>query len=462
MLTLTSSHPSQALAWQRWDEKLQTSTTLASLVITAWQIGRSVAQVLVEQQLHQRAQQEKTWGFCAQCAHPLQSKGWVGRRMLTLVGWVEWQRRVGRCPHHCPGSQQAPFDQELGIEPYQQTSMELMRLGCLLAVLLPFELATELLAQLSGAHLSDATLWQWVQTFGKRATQHLEAELQSWVEGHPPQAEPLDEALAALPLVIAADGVTVPLRPTPGSAKGSIVWREVKVGLLTRLGTKTNRVGKTRTELRQHRLVAGLGPIDALQVRLQLEAARQNLESTSQVVWISDGARGFWRLYEQSFAPVAVGILDFYHASGHLWRVAQAYGNTVPHRTPQAWFERLRHQLRHGYVHRIIKELNCLLRYRSTPDSAKATLQQVHDYLTTHQEHLRYREFKKQGWPIGSGMVESACKWLIAQRFKGVGMRWSEQGLNHLLHLRLAWVNQRFDSLFSLKSLTLSSDSPNH
>ena len=47
-------------------------------------------------------------------------------------------------------------------------------------------------------------------------------------------------------------------------------------------------------------------------------------------------------------------------------------------------------------------------------------------------------------------MVESACKWLTLreQRFKGVGMRWSEDGFNHLLHLRLAWVNDRFDALF--------------
>ena len=47
-------------------------------------------------------------------------------------------------------------------------------------------------------------------------------------------------------------------------------------------------------------------------------------------------------------------------------------------------------------------------------------------------------------------MVESACKWLIQQRFKGVGMRWSEGGFNHLLHLRLAWVNGRFEALFGL------------
>src|SRR5213080_725498 len=68
--------------------------------------------------------------------------------------------------------------------------------------------------------------------------------------------------------------------------------------------------------------------------------------------------------------------------------------------------------------------------------------------LKTHEDHIRYDHFKAAGLPIGSDLVESACKWLIQQRFKGVGMRWSEVGFNHLLHLRLAWVNQRFDSFF--------------
>ena len=45
-------------------------------------------------------------------------------------------------------------------------------------------------------------------------------------------------------------------------------------------------------------------------------------------------------------------------------------------------------------------------------------------------------------------MVESACKWLIQQRFKGVGMRWSFEGFDRLLHLRLAWLSGRFDDLF--------------
>lgn len=88
-------------------------------------------------------------------------------------------------------------------------------------------------------------------------------------------------------------------------------------------------------------------------------------------------------------------------------------------------------------------------------------LQQVRDYLKIHLKHMQYRRFKKLGLPIGSGMVESACKWLIQQRFKGTGMRWSEDGFNHLLHLRLAWVNQRFDPLFADDSLAPTLYSPN-
>src|SRR2546425_798359 len=70
--------------------------------------------------------------------------------------------------------------------------------------------------------------------------------------------------------------------------------------------------------------------------------------------------------------------------------------------------------------------------------------------LERHRDHIDDATYKELGLPMGSGMVESACKWLIQQRFKGVGMRWSEEGFNHLLHLRLAWVNGSFEALFQL------------
>lgn len=80
--------------------------------------------------------------------------------------------------------------------------------------------------------------------------------------------------------------------------------------------------------------------------------------------------------------------------------------------------------------------------------STLTTLLQVQAYFQRHHRHIHYQSFAQQHLPLGSGMVESACKWLIQQRFKGVGMRWSTAGFDHLLLLRLAWANQRFDDLF--------------
>jgi hypothetical protein len=91
------------------------------------------------------------------------------------------------------------------------------------------------------------------------------------------------------------------------------------------------------------------------------------------------------------------------------------------------------------------------LEVEGLPASARETVRTVHAYLERHRDHLNYEAYKDLGLPLGSGMVESACKWLIQQRFKGVGMRWSEEGFNHLLHLRLAWVNDSFEALFQVQ-----------
>jgi hypothetical protein len=130
MLSLTERLTLENLEWQHLYKKLQTSITLASLVLTAWQIGLWLARILVEQQLAERGQKPVAWGNCTACGKRLHSKGFVSRQMLTLVGWVKWKRRVGRCPNRCTGSHCIPFDVVLGITAFQQTSTELLCLGC--------------------------------------------------------------------------------------------------------------------------------------------------------------------------------------------------------------------------------------------------------------------------------------------------------------------------------------------
>jgi len=461
MLSLIEQRALEDPDWQQLCKAIKSAMSLTTLILTAWQMGLWIARAIVEQQLTERAQVPTQWECCAVCGTRLVSKGFVKRQMLTLVGTVEWKRRVGRCPHRCLGSQQTPLDSALSIDAYQQVSTELMRLGCLLAVFLPFELAAVILQQLTGIAVGDDTIWQWVQVAGQQAMEQLKLQLQRLAEGQHPQVEPLDEMLEAMPLIITADGVTVPFRSQPKTPKGKIVWREIKVALLTRLGKHQTKTGETAMRLHQRRLVAVLGDIDALKPRLRLEALRQGMATAAQAVWISDGARGLWRLYQGCFAQYAIGILDFYHAVQHLWQAAIAYQDGNFSRPSQMWFERMRHQLRHGFAKRIIKELDWLSKSKNTNEATKPILRRVRDYLKTHLNHIQYRSFKKLGLPIGIGMVESACKWLIQQRFKGSGMCWSEDGFNHLLHLRLAWVNGRFDSFFADESLQLKVYSPN-
>ncbi|MEO8083037.1 MAG: hypothetical protein ABI780_04390 [Ardenticatenales bacterium] len=142
----------------------------------------------------------------------------------------------------------------------------------------------------------------------------------------------------------------------------------------------------------------------------------------------------------------ATGILDFYHAAGHLWEAADAWFGYRPNAL--TWFAAARHTLRHGGVDDIIDDLAREAARPIRGSKRCAVLSRVHDDLERHREHLRFPDFKQAGLPLGSGFVESACKWLIQQRFKGVGIRWSRDGFNHLLLLRLAWTNDRFDALF--------------
>ncbi len=423
--------------------------TLTQLVLAVWPFARVLARHIVESVLAERAQWPIAWPPCPTCGTALRSKGFAQRELTSLFGPIRWRRRVGRCPHGCDIPQVVPFDDVLGVQPHQRTSAELQCLGCALAVFVPFATAARLLGWYCGGVVSPRAVWCWVQAAGHQAMEQLQEDLAAGARGAEPTPEPLTAEQAALPLALGADGVMVPFRPDAGAPRGKIRWREVKVGVLARLGQHRTRTGQVVTRLTQRRLVAVLGDIDALKPRLWLEALRQGIRSAPQVVWLSDGGRGLWRLFEEQFSGYATGVLDFYHAAQNLWKSAAAW---LDGRTTQArrWFGWARHRLRHGHRDGVLADLADALEVEGLPDTVRDTVRTVYAYLERHHEHINYAVYKALGLPLGSGMVESACKWLIQQRFKGVGMRWSEDGFNHLLHLRLAWVNGRFEALFGL------------
>ena len=424
--------------------------SLTALILAAWQVARVLTVHLVEAVLAERARRPLSWPPCPACGASLRSKGFAARQVTSLFGPIQWRRRVGRCPRGCVIPQVAPLDEALGVQPHQRTSGELQSLGCALAVFMPCATAARLLGWYSGSTVSPRAVWCWVQAAGQRAMEQLHEQLQALAQGHLPPEEPLAAELAPAPLLMGADGVMVPFRPEGGSPRGTTAWHEVKGGVLARLGQHRTRTGQVVPRLAHRRLVAVLGGIEALKARLGLEAVRQGILHASQVVWLSDGARGLWHLFEECFTAYATGILDFYHAAQQLWKSAAAW---LDGRTTQArrWCGWARHRLRHGQPDGVLADLAEALEVERLPDTTRDTLRTVAAYLERHREHMHYETYKALGLPLGSGMVESACKWLIQQRFKGVGMRWSEDGFNHLLHLRLAWVNGSFETLFQVQ-----------
>ena len=421
---------------------------MANLIWRGLQVGRLLAVKLIEEIIGQRADAASESSACAQCGARLESKGRLPRQLVTIIGIVRWHRQVRRCPKGCKESQVAPLDEALDIAPNQRTGPHLKRMACALAVFVPFEIAATLLLILTGVSVSPSSIWNWVQEAGQRAMMRLQAELDAVAEGNDPELEEMSDVYQKLAMLMGADGVMVPFRPQARTPKGKTVWREVKVGIVARW-QKYTTAGKQSGRLVQRRVTACLGSVDDFQPRLWLLACQQGLQQAPMVVWLSDGGRGFWRIFYHLFQPYAIGILDFYHAAQNLWKGITPWldGRSRHART---WFQHARRSLKNGHAALVLTQIHETLQNPDLSDAARKSLQSFYNYLAKHLDHTHFAHYQRLGIPIGSGFVESACKWLIQQRFKGVGMRWSEDGFNHLLHLRLAWVNGTFPDLFDL------------
>ena len=168
------------------------------------------------------------------------------------------------------------------------------------------------------------------------------------------------------------------------------------------------------------------------------------------VVTVADGARDNWR-YLDALAPQGTAVVDFYHAAEHLKSGLDAcdgQGNAKG----RAHYEKLRHLLRHDCagVEKVIRSLNHLR--RTHPGNKR--IAEVLGYLRNNRHRMGYAEAKARHLPIGSGVVEAACKTLVTQRLKRSGMRWRHAGGQAILTLRALIQSKRFDSAWELLSGT--------
>lgn len=141
-------------------------------------------------------------------------------------------------------------------------------------------------------------------------------------------------------------------------------------------------------------------------------------------------------------------VVDFYHACEYLGELAEALFHAP--RARHAWLKRMTHWLKHEWnaVFRILHSAAKHWGERVLSAAKQEAYRKAYNYLNTHREWMDYREYRRQGLPIGSGVTEAACKTVFTQRFKESGMSWKIDGGQMILNLRLAKLSDVWKAVY--------------
>jgi hypothetical protein len=316
-----------------------------------------------------------------------------------------------------------PLDDELALLSGQVTPQVhawLVRL----ATWMPFAAASTLLHDLVRVPVSAATTRRLTQTAGSLLVTSQTSQASDLLSAcRLPQASPQT-------LLLSADGAMVPL------VKGE--WAEVKTLVIGDIPAFSPAdAAALRTQALSY--FSRLCDAETFGTLALPELHRRQVSSAAQVVAVTDGAewlQGFVDLHRSD----AIRILDFPHAAQRIGAIAETIWHDQPS-TAQEWCRKQLHDLKeHGPTLVLARVRSLLAAHREHPE-----LNQHLSYLHKRVEQMRYPAYQAAGWPIGSGVVESANKVVVQARLKGAGMHWARANVNAMLALRNAVCNQRWD-----------------
>ena len=340
--------------------------------------------------------------------------------------------RIERCYYHCRGCGHGyvPWDQALGLGVATLTPAA-SEVASLAGVQTSFAQSAEVtLQKLCGLRLSESSVERVTEGAGARLAKLLEekvtfGEKKSWSW----QRDARGKTCAYVGLD--ATGVR---QQGAGGAKAD--GRMAYVGLLYNPRSKHDSQPPERHSVRY---LAGFYDLDELGLQLRRQAAQVGWDEAEQQIALSDGGNGWEEFFRRNF-PRAECILDFWHAAEHLTELGLAwYPDDEPQRQERvgAWC----HQLKHEGGATMLATLE-QLELSSSSSAARATHADCVRYFRNHHHRMDYPRYAANGWQIGSGPVESACKTVVANRLKGSGMRWGEDGSDAICHLRALYLSQ--------------------
>jgi len=359
-------------------------------------------------------------------------------KLITVFGRVRYQRAYHLCQTCHKGW--APLEQRLLLQP-GQVSRGLAPLLAMLGVGAAFDEAEKQARKLLLLDIRDNTIRKATQQLG--ATQALGEEvwrLQS-------------ESLSYLKGVARVQGAKP--RRMYGSLDGVLVpigadWRELKVGCWYEVAPLSQRPWPTRFKKR-------LGQLETLKAtNMSYYCNLETASDFSQLVWstgchrladlaeevvfVADGAQWIWRVVTENF-PKAVQILDWYHAVEYLTPIAHALFQEKTQRDD--WLEEM---TAHLWFSRTQQVIDTCLELADHPQASEAA-QAAATYYANNIDRMDYVRWRREGYMIGSGTVESGCKQIATMRLKCAGARWTKQGAQLVAKARAAWLGQEWDAL---------------
>jgi hypothetical protein len=422
----------------------EAQATLAQVSETIWSLRQrltaGVAQTMLEQS-HQNERNRQSLR-CATCDRLLRARPPVRRTARTLVGDLEIERPYFYCRHGRVGTY--PLDAVLGLSS-GHIQLDVQQAAADLATEMPYETASAMLGRLSGITVSSERL---------HTLTHQVAEGLSALDVAPSRDE-INQRVAALAagrfrrpvLVLGIDGAYVPSRPEsargrrPGQARFRArraqwrhAWYEAKGFRFYLLdGDRIVHV------LSWHQVQS---EDDLGQALKHIKDAGLIPEDTVRLCVIGDGAQWIWK-HVQALFPEACQVLDYYHCSEYLHRVAYAqYGHTLQ---ALEWVEATLTRLYQGQVGAV---LGGLRRMQPTSDDALKAIDNCWVHLHTHRGRTHYGKFRRGGYALGSGGIESSNKFICHVRLKRSGAWWYEDSSNQMMALRCAKYNGTFDQVF--------------
>jgi hypothetical protein len=427
----------------RMEDRTPALEELAQAVFALRQeLTQAVTEGLVEQA--HRATLEQRTTVCPQCGQTLSARGLQERTVETLVGAVRLRRPYFYCLHCQQGN--TPLDEALQLTACRKQP-DVQKAAVQLTKEVPYETACELFEQLTSMPLSAHTAHEVTQAVAEGLA----------VLDVAPRREEILAKIAAVAagqpwrpiLVLAIDGADVPTRPEtakggrPGRkrvrakrARWTGEWREAK-GFRCYL-LADNRIVQV---LSWHQVQTDEEAAEALR---QVKAAGLIPEAEVRLCVIADEARWIWK-QAQALFPSAVEILDYYHCSERLHKVAGLQYGRHPERQRE-WCEAALARLFYGEAHGVIWGLQ---RMKPVDAPAAEEIAKLIAYLQRHQERLDYRFARKGGYPMGSGGIESANKFICHVRLKRSGAWWYVTNANQMLALRCAKYHGTFDRIFA-------------